>query len=85
MKRKINVKNALIVLLLSGLFILSMICECVIVDKLETLTGVNEDLKAQMELRNQHIKDLQLDIDSLNDKNRNLVEENNSLKHELAQ
>lgn len=85
MKRKINVKNVLIILLLSGLFILSMIRECVINDKLEMLTGANEDLKVQMELRNQHIKELQSDIDSLNDRNSNLLEENNSLKHELAQ
>ena len=85
MKRKINVKNILIILLLSGLFILSMIREWVIIDKIETLTSVNEDLKVQMELRNQHIKDLQSDIDSLNDKNSDLVDENNSLKHELAQ
>ena len=62
-----------------------MIREWVIIDKIETLTSVNEDLKVQMELRNQHIKDLQSDIDSLNDKNSDLVDENNSLKHELAQ
>lgn len=85
MKRKINIKNILIILLLSGLFILSMIREFVIVDKLDTLTSVNKDLKAQMELRNQHIKDLESEINSLNDINSNLVEENNSLKHELAQ